>query len=142
MKYHFKIHRESSGLWAECIELEGCHTQGDTRAELVRNMEEALNLHLSEPQSSRLIFPRPKTHISGKDIVAIDVYPSVAIANRIRELRLKNGLTQIAMKDRLGIKYLSNYQRLENPEKANPEWKTLVQIKKEFPKFRIDDLMA
>ncbi len=30
MKYHFKIHKEGKGFWAECLELEGCITQGKT----------------------------------------------------------------------------------------------------------------
>ena len=48
----------------------------------------------------------------------------------------------MAMKDKLGIKHLSNYQRLEDPHKANPEWATLMLIKRVFPEFRVDDLMA
>ena len=67
---------------------------------------------------------------------------TVAIANRIREIRLKNHLTQTAMMARIGIKNLSNYQRLENPGKANPEWTTLLIIKKAFPQFEVDDLLA
>lgn len=142
MKYHFKIHKESRGYWAECIELEGCQTQGNSMAELRQNAEEALNLFLSEPTSSKLIFAKPKEKITAKNIFAVSVEASIAIANRIRELRLENELTQIAMKDRLGIKHLSNYQRLEDPLRANPEWTTLLLIKKAFPSFHVDDLMA
>lgn len=143
MKYHFKIHKEKSGgYWAECLELEGCRTEGETKAELEKNMSEALNLFLSEPPESKFIFPKPKKRALGYNIVAVSVEPSVAIANRIRELRLENDLTQMDMKNRLGIKNLSNYQRLEDPERANPEWRTLLLIKQVFPKFRLDDLMA
>jgi antitoxin HicB len=143
VKYHFKIHKErAGGYWAECIELEGCRTEADTREDLECNMAEALNLYLSEPQDSKYIFPAPRKSLSGKNIAAISAHPSVAMANRIRELRLKSKLTQVAMKDRLGIKNLSNYQRLEDPQRANPEWHTLLLIKRAFPKFRVDDLMA
>lgn len=143
MNYHFKIHKErSGGFWAECLELEGCVTQSATLKGLHRNMSEALNLYLSEPQDSKHIFPAPDKSRSNKNLVLVAVHPSVAMANRIRELRLKNHLTQMDMKARLGIKALSNYQRLEDPERANPEWKTLLLIKKAFPKFRVDDLMA
>lgn len=142
MKYHFKIHKEESGYWAECLELEGCRTEADSLEDLEKNMSLALDLYLSEPQESRHIFPRPKNPLSGKNIVSVRVSPSVAMATRIRELRLRNRLTQVKMQNRLGIKSLSNYQRLEDPEKANPEWKTLVLIREKFPKFRIDDLMA
>ena len=34
MKYHFKIHKEKGGFWAECLELVGCSTQADTKDEL------------------------------------------------------------------------------------------------------------
>ena len=142
MNYHFKIHKQKvRGYWAECVELEGCRTQGGTLKELRDNMHEALNLFLSEPQGSKYVFPKPKKSLKGKDIVAVPVLPSVAIANRVRELRLHHDLTQKDMKDRLGIKNLSNYQRLEDPQRANPEWKTLLLIKQKFPVFRVDDLM-
>lgn len=142
MKYHFKVHKEKKGgYWADCIELEGCRTQGATLKTLTKNMSEALNLYLSEPPESQHVFARPQKRINGKNIVLVAVDPAVAMANRIRELRLKNHLTQMAMKDRLGIKNLSNYQRLEDPYKANPEWSTLMNIKEQFPQFRLDDLM-
>jgi len=142
MKYHFKIYKDrSGGFWAECIELKGCRTEGETRSEVEKNLSEVLNLYLSEPPDSKYVFPRPKKYNLDKNLVAVSVKPSVAIANRIRELRLKNDLTQVDMKLRLGIKNLSNYQRLEDPERANPQWKTLFLIKKIFPNFQLDDLM-
>lgn len=141
MKYHFKIHKEKRGYWAECIELEGCHTQGSSSKELHENMKEALNLYLSEPATSQLIFPQPRKSVKGKNIVQVDVEPSVAIANRIREVRLKSNLTQIKMTDFLGINNLSSYQRLEDPTRSNPEFKTLMLIKSKFPNFKVDDLL-
>jgi predicted RNase H-like HicB family nuclease len=48
--YHFRVHRRG-GLWAECIELEECVTQGRDRAELEVNLREALNVVLAEPPS-------------------------------------------------------------------------------------------
>lgn len=142
MKYHFKIQPEDIGYSAFCIEFDGCVTQGDTMEELKKNMEEALNLYLEEPSDSTLIQPPPRKNLSGKNIIAVPVHPSIAIANRIRELRLKNNLTQHKMKDVLGIKNLSNYQRLEDPLRSNPQWDTLVNIKKHFPQFKMDDLAS
>lgn len=142
MKYHFKIHQESNGYWAECIELEGCSTQADTREILEKNMSEALNLFLSEPESSNYIFSKPKKMKLNSNIKEVVVEPTVAMALKIRELRLKNKLTQKGMMEKLGIKFLSNYQRLENPKKSNPEVKTLSIIKKEFPNFSIDEIFA
>ena len=51
MKYPFRIRKEKKGYSAQCIELEGCITQGDTLKELQKNMEEALNLTLSSLQN-------------------------------------------------------------------------------------------
>lgn len=141
MKYHFKIHKDKhKGFWAECLELEGCRTHANTLSKLKKNMEDALNLYLSEPSDSKHLFPHPQKNIKGKNIIQIQVEPSVAIANRIREIRIRGQLTQLAMMNRLGIKNISNYQRLEDPERANPEWKTLLNIKKYFPHFKLDDL--
>lgn len=140
MKYHFKIHKEAKGYWAACIELEGCSTQADTKEELEKNMEEALNLFLSEPESSSYIFAKPKKMKLTLGIQEVFVDPMVAMAVKIRELRLKNNLTQKGMMEKLGIKFLSNYQRLENPKKSNPEVKTLSIIKKKFPSFSIDEI--
>jgi predicted RNase H-like HicB family nuclease len=44
MKYHFKIHREKAGFWAECLELDGCVTQADNR-ETNRVLEQAQNTY-------------------------------------------------------------------------------------------------
>lgn len=142
MRYHFKIHKETNGYWAECIELKGCATQADSKEELQKNMEEALNLFLSEPESSGHIFPKPKKITPNSNIKEVVVQPTVAMAVKIRELRLKNHLTQKNMMEILGIKFLSNYQRLENPRKSNPEVKTLFMIKKKFPKFFIDEIFS
>lgn len=142
MNYHFKIHKENNGYWATCLELAGCHAQAESREELVTQMEEALNHYLSEPSDSNHMFPAPKKWGEMKGIQSVPVAPSVALANRIRETRLRNHLTQVQMRDRLGIKHLSQYQRLEDPSRANPEWKTLWRIKRCFPRFRVDDLLA
>jgi len=142
MKYHFKVHKEGTGYWAYCLEFDACVTQADSMDELKKNMEEALNLYLEEPADSDLLFPPPNKKLSGRNIAEVQVHPSVAIANRIREVRVKNKLTQHKMKDVLGIKNLSNYQRLEDPLRSNPQWDTLVNIKKHFPQFQLDDLAS
>ena len=55
MYYHFKIHKEKSGFWAQCIELPGCVTEGDSKEELFQNMQDALNTYLQEPQDSQYL---------------------------------------------------------------------------------------
>ena len=142
MKYHFKVHREKNGFWAECIELAGCLTQADSKAELSNNMSEALNLYLSEPESSILLFPMPKKNIKAKNVVRVEVSPNVAFAVLLRQIRLKRKLTQKAMMDLLEITHLSNYQRLENPRKTNPELKTLSEIKKKLPELDFVEILG
>lgn len=140
MFYHFKIHKEQTGYSAACVELSGCITQGESITELWQNMEEALNLYLAEPPDSTLVFPSPKKNLSGKNIATIEVAPEVYLAMSLRQERLKLGLTQKQMMTRLGIKNLSNYQRLEDPERANPELKTLVALKKAIPSLNLSPL--
>lgn len=136
MEYHFKVHKEGSGFWAECVELKGCRTQADTREALDEAMSEALNLYLSEQYDSALMFSSPrKSSVRGWAVV--EVNPSVALALNIRQARLKKKFTQTQMKDLLGIKTLSNYQRLEDPRKANPELRTLVALTKILPELKI-----
>jgi antitoxin HicB len=136
MKYHFKVHKEKNGFWAECLEL-GCVTQADSKAELLHNMQEALDLYLSEPEASTLLFAEPKNILKGRNIVAVQVSPSVAFAMELRQTRLKRRMTQKAMMELLGIRNLSNYQRLEDPERANPELKTLFELQEKLPELSV-----
>ena len=53
MIYHFKVHKEKDGFWAQCIELPECFPQADTMKELQKNMQEALNLYIEEPNNSQ-----------------------------------------------------------------------------------------
>ena len=57
MDYHFKIKKdERGGYTAFCVELEGCHTEGNTMEEVNKNMQEVLDLYLDEPEDSKVIF--------------------------------------------------------------------------------------
>jgi antitoxin HicB len=143
MYYHFKIHNDSDGLWGECIELEGCSTQADTMEELKNNMEEALNLYLDEPANSKTIFPFPDTTVkNSKNIAKVKVDPQIAFANYLRMLRLKHHMTQKQTAQKLGLKHLYSYQRLESSKKANPELRTLEKIKEVFPEFNLDLVLS
>lgn len=141
MKYHFKIHKEPKGFWAECLELKGCQTQADSEAELNKNMKTALNLFLSEPSDSSVIFSLPKKSMTGAHIAAVSVDPKVAFSFYLRRLRLKKGYTQKETAKLMGFKNLYSYQRLESSN-ANPELATIIQIKQVFPEFSIDAVLA
>ena len=43
---------------------------------------------------------------------------------------------------KMGFKNLYSYQRLESSKTANPEFSTLLQIKKVFPEFEVDELLS
>ncbi len=143
MKYHFHINKEKrKGYWARCVELEGCTTQGASEAELRKNMEVALNLFLDEPTDSKTVFPLPKKSYKGRNIVEVQVAPRVALAFLLRKYRLERDLTQTQAAKLLGLKGLYSYQRLESSKTANPEFETIVRIKKAFPELKLDELLA
>lgn len=137
MEYSFKIHKEKKGYWAEGVELGGCRAQAETLEDLKTSLQEALNLYLSESDESLIEFPMPQKSM-GKNIILIEVDPGVALSVLIRQARLRRKLTQKQMMAVMGIKTLSNYQRLENPKKSNPEFKTLIQIQKAIPELKVD----
>ena len=139
MKYHFKIHKEKSGYWAECVELEGCQTEADSLIELYSNMEEVLNVYLSEPESSKIIFPLPqKKQSNSEDFVAVSVDPSVAFSFLLRRYRLQKKITLKEMAEKLKMKNINTYVKLEKASSSNPELRTLAKIKSILSDFPIN----
>lgn len=136
MKYHFKIHKEGRGYWGECLELQGCLSQGSTLEELKMNLKEALDLYLDEPADSRVVFPMPKKQ-RGRNIIEVEVDPRIALAFLLRMERLKRKWTQKNAAKELGIP-LYSYQKLESSRTANPEWKTLIKLCRIFPRLNLN----
>ena len=136
MKYHFKIHKEGSGFWAECLEIKGCSTQADSKEELMKNMKEALDLILDEPEDSKILYPLPSSKYEHqKSVAQVEVDPGIAFAFLLRRSRIKKGYTQVQMKDLLQFKNLFSYQKLEMSKYANPTLKSLKKIKDAIPDF-------
>jgi predicted RNase H-like HicB family nuclease/DNA-binding XRE family transcriptional regulator len=139
MKYHFKIHREKAGFWAECLELEGCVTQADSREELYKNCEEALNLFLEEPNDSKIIFSLPNDLLDDKkDIIKIQVNPEIAFAVLLRNYRINSNMTQKQIAKMLGMKNIYSYQRLE--KRSNPTLNIINKIHTIFPEIELNYL--
>lgn len=138
MKYHFKVHKEGKGYWAECMELIGCITEGDTLNELHRNMQEALNLYVNEPEDSKelISFPDDSIRVT-KTIVEVPLDPQIAFAFMVRFYRIKYGLTQHQAAKKMGFPSLYSYQRLEGKH-CNPSLKIITKIKQVFPDFSVD----
>jgi antitoxin HicB len=141
MFYHFKLHKEKDGYWAECIELSGCVSQGDTLDELKNNLKEALDLYLDEPETSNNIFPIPEKSILGKNIIQVKVDPKIAFATLLRSIRLKYNMTQKEAAKKLGYKNIWSYQILESSKKNNPSLETISKIKELFPDFDVNSIL-
>lgn len=137
MRYHFKIHKEKKGFWAECIELPGCMTEGNSKEELFENMQEALNTYLEEPEDSQYLAVLPKKSIKlSRNVVEVPVDPSVALAFSIRQQRITQGLTQKEVADKLGMKRIYSYQRLER--RCNPTLDLIKKLVSLFPALSLD----
>jgi antitoxin HicB len=138
MRYHFKVHHNSDGLWAECIELEGCRSEGDTMEELQQNLHEALNLYLDEPAGSNMLFPFPDPALENRDeVISIQVDSNIAFALLVRQYRVKHRMTQKEAQEALGLPNRTSYTRLE--KKGNPRLDTIEKIIKAFPDFPLHE---
>ena len=89
LKYHFRVHHDSDGMWAECIEIPNIKTQSkdNTMKNMNKNMKEALNLYLDEPDWS-IEIPLPDNRIElFKDvIVEVPAYPHIVLRTLFNRL--------------------------------------------------------
>ena len=137
MIYHFSVFEETSGFWAECVELDGCRTQADTLIDLERNCIEALNLFLEEPSESRTVFPLPDRSLDhNSKLVKVEVEPEVAFAVLLRYYRNTHNWTQKEVAQKMGMKSLYSYQRLE--KKSNPTLNIIKKVKAVFPEMNLE----
>ena len=139
MTYHFKIHKENKGYWAECCELKGCVTQADTLEELYFSCKEALNLYLDEPNDSAVVFPLPNENLDSKKLIKIVVEPEMALAVLLRHHRSNSKMTQKQAAQMLGMKNVYSYQRLER--KSNPTLNLIKKIHTLFPEIKLEYLL-
>ena len=101
-------------------------------------MQEALNIYIEEPENSKKLASLPDESIRpSRNIIEVQLDPSIAFAFMVRYYRIKQGLTQKETAKKLGFENLYSYQRLEN-KKCNPTLKMISQIKKLFPELSID----
>ena len=134
MHYHFRVYKEENGYWANCIELQGCQSQGDTIEDLKNNLAESSN--------SEVIFIKPDESLEGKDFISIKVDPKIAFANCLRMERIKHKMTQKEAAAKLGYKSIWAYQKLESSSKTNPELKTISKIKELFPDLDLNYVLT
>jgi len=141
MIYHFKIHKEKKGFWAQCLELPGCFTQASTMKSLLKNMQEALNLYMSEPADSTDLAALPDDSLKpSKTVAEVPLDQHIAFAFLVRYFRIQYGLTQQQAAKKMGFETLYSYQRLET-KSCNPSLKMIARIKKVYPEFSVDYAM-
>ena len=143
MKYHFKVHKEKKGFWAEGVELPFANTQANTLEALRANMREVLEMFLDDHKSNNgLVIPLPRKNIKGRGIVEVSPDPKIALAFLIRRERQEAKISQSEAARRLGIKHVSQYQRLESGKSANAELGTLAKLKAVFPSLSLDTVLG
>ncbi|MEA1911345.1 MAG: type II toxin-antitoxin system HicB family antitoxin [Spirochaetota bacterium] len=134
MKYHFRIHEEENGYWGQCLEIDSCHSQGDTIPILKKMLEEALDLTLDEPAGSNMIFPMPDSKYNSiRDVITIPVDNKIAFALLVRQNRISKRMTQKEAQEAMGLPSRTSYTRLES--KGNPTFSTIEKLLKAFPDF-------
>ncbi|MBI5306298.1 type II toxin-antitoxin system HicB family antitoxin [Candidatus Wolfebacteria bacterium] len=58
-RYHFPIviEQDKDGFFVFCPELQGCYSQGDTYEEAVKNIKDAIKLHIADRFAAREKLP-------------------------------------------------------------------------------------
>ena len=140
MNYHFKIYEEENGYWGECLEIDSCHSQGNTLPELRKMLKEALDLTLNEPAGSNMVFPMPDPQYdSVKDVLIIPVDNNIAFALLVRQNRISKQMTQAEAQKAMGLPNRTSYTRLES--KGNPTFSTIEKLLKAFPDFPLEECL-
>jgi DNA-binding XRE family transcriptional regulator len=105
-------------------------------------MRDALNLYIEEEANSTDLAAMPDSSIkSSKNVVEVFVDPQVAFTFLIRYWRIKHGWTQKEAAKKMGFDTLYSYQRLE-ARRCNPSLKTITMVKKVYPEFSLDSVIA
>ena len=139
MTYHFIVHTEDNGFWAESCELSGCVAEANTLLELKKACEESLDLYLEEPTDSKMVFPLPDSTLDTKEnVLSVLIDPEIALAVLLRHYRSRSKLTQKQVSELLGMKNVYSYQRLE--KKSNPTLHVIKKLHKVFPEMKLEHI--
>ena len=127
-----KYDRGDKVYTVEFPDLPGCVTFGETLLEAIEKSNEALSGYLASIFDRGYKIPLP-SKLKGKNVYPILPDATVLVPILLRYSREELHLNQIDAAKRLGISYQS-YQKLENPNKANPTLKTLEKVARIFGK--------
>jgi predicted RNase H-like HicB family nuclease len=58
------IEQDKQGFVAECLDLQGCYTQGKTYEEVVKNIKDAIKLHLADRVAKKEKLDTPERSFS------------------------------------------------------------------------------
>lgn len=58
------IEQDSGGFVAECLGMQGCYTQGKTYEEVVKNIKDAIKLHIADRIAKKEKFNAPERSFS------------------------------------------------------------------------------
>ncbi len=125
MKYNCDIYEEENKWIVEFPDMPNVLTYGESKEEALYMAKDALNGVLAVDLDNKFPIPAPK-YTGG---YAIEVEPKIAFAITLRSCRAK--LTQKEVASKIGMSY-QQYQKLENPNKANPTLETLYKLQKVF----------
>jgi len=109
---------------------EGYLTYGNTLEEAKVMAAEAVSGILESYLEHGDKFTIPKGGIS-HDWHGIEIEPGLAFALWLRNVRLSHNMTLAEVAEKMGVKY-QVYQKLENPQTANPTLKTLKKLETIF----------
>jgi antitoxin HicB len=121
MIYYCTIEKEGDEYIVQFPDMPNIITCGFSHEEALAMAKEALDVCLESDISHGRDIPKPAFSKG----FPVSVASHIALPLQLRELRGSQSQTDIARK--LGLSYQA-YQRLENPQKANPTVKTLEKI--------------
>ena len=68
-RFSVVVERDEEGYFAFCPELQGCYTQGETYEEALRNLEDAIRLHVEDRLQSGEEIP----HVDSISLTSLEV---------------------------------------------------------------------
>lgn len=69
-RFSIIIEQDEHGYFVRCPELQGCYSQGDSYEEAIKNIKDAIRLHIRDRLADRELMPAPQSVSVGSVEVA------------------------------------------------------------------------